>query len=64
MNTMEQILTSAEAGKRLDLSSERVRQLERMGKLHAVRTTNGIRLFTASAVEEFRRRRQQHRETR
>lgn len=57
MDTTEQILTSAEVGKRLNLSSERVRQLERMGRLHAIRTTNGIRLFTASTVEEFRRHR-------
>lgn len=59
MNVAEQILTSSEVGKRLNLSSERVRQLERLGRLHAIRTTNGIRLFTASAVEEFRRYRQQ-----
>ncbi len=58
MKATDQILTSAEVGKRLNLSSERVRQLERTGELHAIRTTNGIRLFTASAIEEFRRQRQ------
>ena len=58
MNVADQILTSAEVGKRLNLSSERVRQLERAGQLPAVRTTNGIRLFTASAVEEFQQRRE------
>lgn len=59
MNVADQILTSAEVGKRLNLSSERVRQLEKTGRLPAIRTTNGIRLFTASAVEEFRQRREQ-----
>lgn len=61
MDITEQILTSTEVGKRLNLSAERVRQLERTGHLRAVRTTNGIRLFAASVVEEFLKHRQSKR---
>jgi excisionase family DNA binding protein len=57
----EDILTTGAAAKILDVSSERVRQLHRAGELPAIRTSSGMRLFTASAVEAFRRSREEHR---
>ncbi|MBY0246025.1 MAG: MerR family transcriptional regulator [Nitrospiraceae bacterium] len=59
MNTTTQFLTTAAAGRQLNLSSERVRQLERAGYLRATRTTNGIRLFRAHDVEELRKQREE-----
>lgn len=61
MKSHAALLTTGEAGRYLGISSERVRQLERSGQLPATRTINGIRLFTSSTVEGFRRRRQQKR---
>lgn len=54
-------LTTGSVAKVLDVSSERVRQLHRAGVLRAIRTSSGIRLFSASEVEEFRRRRENQR---
>lgn len=51
-------LTTGTVAQVLKISSERVRQLARMGCLCATRTTNGIRIFRAHDVEEFRKRRE------
>ncbi len=41
----EKFQTTGEAARELDLSSERVRQLERAGILRAIKTRSGTRLF-------------------
>jgi excisionase family DNA binding protein len=50
-------LTTAQAARRLELSRERVIQLNREGKLPAVRTALG-RLFDVDVVERFAHERQ------
>lgn len=55
------LLTTGLVAKVLKVSSERVRQLHRAGELHAIRASSGIRLFSASAVEAFRRSREERR---
>jgi excisionase family DNA binding protein len=50
--------TTSWVARQLEVSSERVRQLERAGKLHATRTENGQRLFRRADVERFRRQRE------
>lgn len=58
VNAIEKLFTTGDASRYLGVSAERVRQLERSGQLRAERTVNGIRIFSLSAVEELRRRRQ------
>jgi len=48
------ILTS-EAARLLGVSAQSVRQWERTGRLPAMRTAGGVRLFSRAAVEELRR---------
>ena len=48
-----EILTTDDSARRLNLSADRVRQLEREGKLPALKTRNGQRLFKASDVVTF-----------
>ena len=57
-------LTVSGVGQILGLTPEAVRVLERKGKLPAVRTTGGIRLFRASDVERLRAERQDKRDRR
>lgn len=47
----EVLLTTGDVAKRLNRSTDRVRQLERQGKLPAHKTHGGLRLFKASDVE-------------
>jgi len=53
----ESILTVGETAKMLDRSSETVREYERRGKLKAIKTRRGFRLFREADVVEFRRKR-------
>ncbi len=53
MNQCE-LLQTGEVAKLLDLSDERVRQLEKQGKLSAQRTARGVRLFNGAEVEALR----------
>jgi len=55
------ILTIGEAAKRLGLSTQRIRQLERAGVLQARRTESGVRIFARAVVDEFRRKREAQR---
>lgn len=55
------VLTTGEASHELELSPDRIRQLERCGELPARRTRSGVRLFDRAVVEDFRRRREQKR---
>jgi DNA-binding transcriptional MerR regulator len=43
-----------ETSKRLKLSADGVRYLERIGRLPAMRTTSGVRLFFREDVERLR----------
>jgi excisionase family DNA binding protein len=52
-------ITTGEAGRRLGVSSERIRQLVDAGKLPAKRGLYGHRLVDAEVVEIFRQRRRE-----
>lgn len=56
---MSEILTIGEAAKILNLSTQRIRQLERSGRLSCSKTSTGWRIFQRSEVENFRREREQ-----
>jgi excisionase family DNA binding protein len=47
------ILGTTDAALRLGCSAERVRQLEREGKLHAEKMPRGTRVFRAEDVEQL-----------
>lgn len=56
MNTevhMEQLLTTLDVAKRINRSCDRVRGLEREGKISAQRTASGQRLFRFEDVERL-----------
>lgn len=53
---MDGLLTTGGTAKRLDLSTDRIRQLEREGKLPAHKTQNGQRLFRACDVDRYARK--------
>ena len=54
-------LLTRDVAKILDVSTERVRQLERAGALTAVRTPGGTRIFRLADVERLRRQREARR---
>ncbi len=63
--TDERWLSVRDAAKRLDVVPETVRLLERQGRLKAIRTPGGWRLFREADVEAFieaRKRRREQRE--
>lgn len=51
------LLTAVDVGRRLGVTSDRVRQLADAGALRFVRTASGIRLFASAEVERLRRER-------
>jgi DNA-binding transcriptional MerR regulator len=51
------VLTTGDVARRLDVSPERVRQLERAGVLTAIKTAGGFRIYSAVDVEKVRRQR-------
>jgi excisionase family DNA binding protein len=51
-------MLTGDAARRLALSAERVRQLERAGLLRAVKTVGGVRLYRREAVEALAAQRQ------
>ena len=53
------MLTTGWVARRLGLSSERIRQLEREGKLKAERTASGVRIFHEADVDRLERERQE-----
>jgi len=55
----DDLMTTGEAARVLDLSADMVRYLERTGRLPAQRTTNGVRLFRRGDVEQLAARRAQ-----
>jgi DNA-binding transcriptional MerR regulator len=58
------ILGTTDVALRLGCSTERVRQLEREGKLPAEKTPNGRRVFKADDVERLATEREQQRKAR
>ncbi|WP_413933387.1 MerR family DNA-binding transcriptional regulator [Nitrospira sp. BLG_1] len=61
LGSVVEILTVGEVSRALGMSADRVRQLERIGVLPATRTATGVRIFSRSAVEAFRKQRQERR---
>jgi excisionase family DNA binding protein len=49
----EKPLTTGDVARKLRVSESHVRDLERSGRLPALRTSTGIRLFQASDVEKL-----------
>jgi len=61
---MERLLSTLGAGRMLNVTSERVRQLERAGTLTAIRDSSGRRLFRECDVLKLRDSREQTRRAR
>jgi DNA-binding transcriptional MerR regulator len=57
MVSADAIMTTSDVSRALDISVDRVRQLERVGVLTARRTESGVRIFSRTVIDEFRRRR-------
>lgn len=55
------LLTVGEVSRILNISSDRVRQLERSRVLTAIRTETGVRIFERTTIEEYQRYRDLHR---
>ena len=53
-----EFIQTGDAARILELSDERVRQLEAEGKLSALRTPRGVRLFLRSDVVRLQRERE------
>jgi DNA-binding transcriptional MerR regulator len=64
MPTKDLVLTTSSVARRLRLSENGVRLYHRTGRLTAVRTESGIRLFNAAAVERLARELDQERQGR
>ncbi len=56
-NESPTFMVTSEVARFLGMSAEQIRSLERAGKLSAMRTAGGIRLFHRSNIEEFSRHR-------
>ncbi len=53
VNMKAELLSCADVGRVLKIGPQRVRQLERLGRLSATRTAGGWRLFRREEVERF-----------
>ncbi len=53
MNMKDELLGCTDAGRVLKVGPQRVRQLERTGRLPAIRTAGGWRLFRRDEVERL-----------
>ncbi len=53
------LLAPRDVARRLNLSTSRITQLDREGKLPALRDTSGRRFYDAEVVERFARAREQ-----
>lgn len=58
----EQLLSTGDVARRLGVSAEFVRALERRGKITSVRTVGGRRIFAAGDVERLAVEREQQRQ--
>lgn len=54
----EEILTTGDAARRLDVSGEYIRKLTRDGRISALRTVSGQYLFESSEIERLVRERE------
>jgi hypothetical protein len=54
----DQLLSPRDAGRLLGLSTPRLQQLDREGRLKALRDSAGRRFFTWASVEAFRQQRE------
>jgi len=54
-----ELLDTSDVAARLDLSASRIAQLEREGRIQAVRTLSGRRVFLWPDVQAFMRQREQ-----
>ncbi len=61
---MSQLITTGTVARLLNVSADRVRQLERLGILEATRTESGIRLFDRASVALVVQARQEQRAAR
>jgi excisionase family DNA binding protein len=50
---MDHVLTTSDAARILNRSADRVRDLERSGRLPAIKTRSGQRLFSVKDVERL-----------
>jgi excisionase family DNA binding protein len=50
---MERLLTCADVARLLNVVPDTVRELERRGRLKAIRTPGGVRLFREAEVQRF-----------
>jgi excisionase family DNA binding protein len=64
MNAPDDLMTVADAAEILGLSVDMVRLLERSGRLPALRTTRGIRLFRRADVDRLAEERKRGRKGR
>ncbi len=55
----DQLLSPRDAGRIIGLGTPRLQQLDREGRLKALRDSAGRRFYTRKAVEAFRREREQ-----
>ena len=51
------LMLASEAGRLLDVSAATIRVWEKTGRLPAIRTAGGVRLFAASAIERLKHER-------
>lgn len=59
----DDLLLTSDAARQLEISGQMVIRLESTGKLAAIRTTNGTRLFRRSDVEKLKEERDQKRKS-
>lgn len=55
---MEPYFLSSEVARQLRISAQHVRSLEREGKLPAIRTAGGVRLFKPADVQRLKEQRE------
>jgi hypothetical protein len=58
----DQLLSPRDAGRLLGLSTPRLQQLDREGRLRALRDSAGRRFFKRATVEAFRQKRESSRD--
>lgn len=58
----DELLMTSGVARELELSGRMVIELERSGKLPAIKTANGTRLFRRADVEQLKRQRQEARQ--
>jgi DNA-binding transcriptional MerR regulator len=56
---MEKFLLASEAGRLAGYSAENIRVLERAGKLKALKTAGGVRLFAREDIDRLAQQRKQ-----